>query len=277
MSKVFISSDIEGCAGIVDWQQVLGPGPEYEMGRSLLLAEINAAIEGAMEGGADEIVVNDSHHSMQNLPPHQLAGNASYISGRYKPLYMMQGLDDTFDAAFFVAYHGAIGGEASVLSHTYNPRAIADLRLNDRRAGESAVNALVAAHHGVPIALITGDRHTAEQARPFMPEAEFVIVKESVSRFAAHSMHPQQARIAIRAGAARALADARDIRPPDIDLPARLEIDFLVADMAEMASWINGAKQTAERTVTLESSNPLELYRSFVAIIYLTRSLVEQM
>ncbi|HEX3325613.1 MAG TPA: M55 family metallopeptidase, partial [Actinomycetota bacterium] len=121
MTKIFISSDIEGCAGIVDWQQVLQGGADYEMGRRLLLGEINAAIEGAAKRGVNEIVVNDSHSTMQNLDPEQLAGDAAYISGRYKPLYMMQGLDSSFDAAFFIAYHGAIGGEPSVLSHTYNP------------------------------------------------------------------------------------------------------------------------------------------------------------
>ncbi|MDP9235032.1 MAG: M55 family metallopeptidase [Actinomycetota bacterium] len=276
MTKLFISSDIEGCAGIVDWQQVLQGGADYEMGRRLLLGEINAAIEGAAKCGLDEIVVNDSHSTMQNLDPEQLAGDATYISGRYKPLYMMQGLDSSFDAAFFIAYHGAIGGEPSVLSHTYNPRAIADVRLDGVVVGESAVNALVALHHEVPIVLVTGDRQTAEQARPFLPHAEYVVVKEAVSRFAAQSMHPHAARAAIAAGAERALSTTNPPSPPRIDLPAQLEIDFLTADMARMATWISGVTQTAERTVLLEGSNPLDLYQAFVAIIYLTRSIVEQ-
>jgi D-amino peptidase len=276
MTKVFISSDIEGCAGIVDWQQVLGTGDEVEMGRRLLLGEVNAAIDGAVAGGADEIVVNDSHWTMQNLDPSQLGGNASYISGRFKPLYMMQGLDESFDAAFFVAYHGAIGGEPAVLSHTYNPRAIADVRLNGTVVGESAINALVALHHDVPIVLVTGDGQTAEQARRFLQGAEYVVVKESISRFAAHSLHPDRARQAISAGAERALSRADQIQPPQIELPARLEIDFLTADMAGMATWIQGVQQTGSRTVTLEGSEPLDLYRTFVAIVFLTRSLVEE-
>jgi D-amino peptidase len=276
MTKLFISSDIEGCAGIVDWQQVLPGGPDYEMGRRLLLGEINAAIEGAQRCGVDEIVVNDSHSSMQNLDPELLAGGASYISGSHKPLYMMQGLDPSFDAVFFIAYHGAIGGEPSVLSHTYNPRAIADVRLNGKVVGESAVNALVALHHRVPIVLITGDRQTAAQAMPFLPGAEPVIVKESISRFAAQSMHPHAARAAIVEGAQRALSTQAPLGPPQIDLPARLEIDFLTADMAQKATWITGVERTAERTVLLESSNSLELYEAFVAIIFLTRSIVEQ-
>lgn len=275
MSKVFISSDIEGCAGVVDWDQVLRTGPEYEMGCRLLVGEINAAIEGALRGGAEELVVNDSHSTMHNIDPETLSGDASYISGRYKPLYMMQGLDETFDAVFFVAYHGAIGGEAAVLSHTYNPRAIADIRLNGTTVGESAINALVALHYRVPVALVTGDRQTAEQARPFFPHAEYVVVKDSVSRFAAHSMHPHRARAAITAGAEAALARVSNLGPPRIELPARLEIDFLNADLAGMATWISGVKQTAPRTVSLNGSNLLELYQRFVAIIFLTRSIVE--
>jgi D-amino peptidase len=276
MTKLFISSDIEGCAGIVDWQQVLQGGSDYEMGRRLLLGEINAAIEGALKCGVDEIVVNDSHSTMQNLDPELLAGDASYISGSYKPIYMMQGLDRSFHAVFFIAYHGAIGGEPSVLSHTYNPRAIADVRLNGKVVGESAVNALVALHYQVPIVLITGDRQTSEQAKPFLPHAEHVIVKESISRFAASSMHPHAARAAIAEGAGRALSTPDRPGLPEIELPARLEIDLLTADMAQMATWISGVEQTAERTVLVQGSDPLELYQAFVAVIYLTRSIVEQ-
>src|SRR5258707_14107938 len=120
--KVFVSSDMEGTAGVVDWDQCVGDGPEAAAGRRLLLAEVNAAIEGALAGGATQIVLNDSHATMRNLPPAELAGGASYISGRHKPLYMMQGLDDSFGAGLFVSYHGALGGPGG-LAHTYHPRA----------------------------------------------------------------------------------------------------------------------------------------------------------
>src|SRR5207244_6895771 len=95
--KVFLSSDMEGTAGVVDWEQCVGDGPQAAAGRKLLLAEVNATIEGALAGGATEIVVNDSHAHMRNLPPGELLGGASYISGSHKPMYMMQGLDDSFD------------------------------------------------------------------------------------------------------------------------------------------------------------------------------------
>jgi D-amino peptidase len=274
--KVFISSDIEGAAGIVDWEQVRAPGAEYEIGRELLTAEVNAAIDGAVEAGASHILVNDSHRTMYNLRPAELHHHASYLSGRHKPLYMMEGLDATFDAAFMVAYHGAIGAERAILSHTYNPAAVWEARLNGIAVGESALNALVALHHGVPVVLITGDDATAEEARPFLPEVEAVVVKRSITRFAAESVHPDRARELIRAGAARALARAGAARPPAIDLPATLELTFLTSDMAEMASWIRGVQRTGVRVVSATDDDPLRLYRTFVAIIALTRSIVER-
>lgn len=273
--RVFISSDIEGTAGIVDWQQVRASGADYELGRRLLTDEVNAAIDGAVEAGATEILVNDSHSTMQNIRPNALHGNASYLSGKHKPLYMMEGLDATFDAVFMVAYHGAIGAEHAILSHTYNPLAVWEARLNGVPVGESALNALVALHHRVPVVLITGDDATSEEARPFLPAVEAVVVKRSITRFAAESLHPDRACQLIRDGAARAVARATAISPPAIDLPATLDVTFLTADMAEMATWIRGVERSDVRVVTITDDEPLRLYRTFVTIISLTRSIVE--
>ena len=274
--RVFISTDIEGTAGIVDWQQVRGPGAEYEMGRRLLTDEVNAAIDGAALAGAEHILVNDSHSTMQNMAPGALHQRASYLSGRHKPLYMMEGLDATFDAVFMVAYHGAIGAEHAILSHTYNPGAVWEVRVNGVVAGESALNALVALHHRVPVVLITGDDATAQEARPFMPEIETVVVKRSITRFAAESLHPARACELIRAGAETALARAGSAGLPAIELPATIEISFLTADMADMATWIRGVERAGPRTVTASGDDPLALYRAFVAIINLTRAIVER-
>jgi D-amino peptidase len=273
--KLYISSDIEGTAGIVDWQQVSGPGREYEIGRRLLLDEVNAAIDGAAEAGATEVLLNDSHSIMQNLSPAELHHDTAYLSGRHKPLYMMEGLDASFDAVFLIAYHGGISAERAILSHTYNPRAIWEVKLNGLAVGESALNALVALHHGVPVTLITGDQATMDESAPFMPDFESVIVKRSITRFAAENLHPRRACELIREGAARAIERGGAVSVPTIELPATIEITFLTADMAEWASWLHGVERVAPRVVTYTDSEPLRIYQTFVTIIQLTRSLVE--
>ena len=271
--KVYLSTDMEGTAGIVDWAQCVGDGPEAAAGRELLLAEVNAAIDGALAAGATEIVVNDSHSVMRNLAPEQLHGRATYISGSHKPLYMMEGLDSSFDAIFFVSYHGSMGGDPAVLSHTYNPRAVAEVRLNGQVVGESGVNALVAAHYGVPVVLVTGDQTACAETVAVVPRVQTAVVKESITRFAASSLHPQMARELIRAAATRALEGLADAPAPDVPSPSTLEVTWRTADMAEMATWIRGVERTSTRVTRAADTDRLRLFRTFITTVLLTRGI----
>jgi len=272
--KLFISSDMEGTAGVVDWSQCLLGEPEYEYYRTLLQGEVNAAIEGAQAAGATEFLVNDSHSKMQNLRPDTLAGNARYLSGSHKPMYMMEGLDPSYDAVFFVSYHGSMS-TSSPLSHTYNPRAIAEVSLNGTVVGESGINSLVALAHGVPIVLVTGDDVTAAEAARINPEIHTAVVKTAVSRFAADSMHPAQARDLISTQAQAAVEALADARPPTIQLPATLAVTFRNADLAEMATWITGVTRSGSTTAEISDDDPLRLFRTFVTVVLLTRGIAE--
>ncbi len=274
--KIFLSTDFEGTSGIVAWEQIIEGNAEYEQGRRLLTDEVNAVITGAIDAGATEFVVNDSHHAMRNLHPQNLLGRATLITGQHKPLYMMQGLDESFDGICFVSYHGSIGAEHAILSHTYNPRAIWEVRINDEIVGESGINALVAAHFNVPIIFVSGDAATAQEAEYIAPRAEKVVVKQSIGRFAASHLHPEVARELLQAGAVRAVRNLETMQPPQFKLPVTLEITFLVADMAEMSLWIRGVERVSSRTVRVVGEDLLNLYRTFVTIVTLTRSLVDR-
>jgi D-amino peptidase len=147
--------------------------------------------------------------------------------------------------------------------------------LNGQIVGESAINMLVAAHHGVPVVLITGDDVTAEEARRFAPGIEAVVVKRSITRFAAESLHPEVARERIREGARRAIASAGAAAAPAIARPARLDLTLLTSDLAEMATWLRGVERTGTRAVQIVDDEPLRLYRTFVTLIALTRAIIE--
>lgn len=273
--KIFISSDMEGTAGVVDWDQCLAGGARYEYSTALLTGEVNAAIEGAAAAGATEFLVNDSHSKMANLRPGDLAGRASYLSGRYKPMYMMEGLDAGFDAIFFVSYHGSAGSDGSALSHTYYPAAFAEVTVNGAVAGEAGINALVARAHGVPIALVTGDATTAEETERFCPKVKTAVVKRSVTRFAAESLHPDAARELIRDRAREAVRDLGDVSPPDIDVPVTLGMSFRSGDYCQLAARIAGVERTGPLTATLTGEDPLWVYQTFITVVLLCRGLVE--
>jgi D-amino peptidase len=272
--RIYISVDMEGVAGIVDWAQCIADGEDYALGRDLLVGEVNAAIDGALAAGATHVMVNDAHSVMRNLPPGALAGRASYLSGRFKPRYMMEGLDSSYDAAVFLGYHAAMASPG-VLSHTYNPRAIANVAINGVTTGEAGLNALVAQHFGVPVAVITGDQHVGPEAAPFCPGIAPVQVKTSISRYAASHEHPLTARELIRDGVTAALGRLGSLAPPSIAMPATIEVTFLSPDMAEQATWIRDVTRTDSRTVTLRDDDPLRLFQAFITLVFLTRSLVE--
>lgn len=272
--KVWISCDMEGVAGVVDWSQCQpDDAVAYAQGCALMLAEVNAAIDGAVAAGADEIVVNDSHGRMFNLDPASLHGRAGYLAGRHKPLYMVQGLDESVDVAFLVGYHGSISGEPSAMSHTYNPEVFSGARVNGQWVGESGLNALVTQHYGVPIALVSGDQVTRAETEPFAPDAEYVVVKESITRFSALNLHPLESCDRIREAAGRAVEKvaAGTVAVASIDSPVRLELDTQTGDMAEVATWVDGVERVDQRTVVITGDDLLGVFQRFVAVNYITR------
>lgn len=274
--KLFLSTDFEGVSGIVAWEQIIEGNAEYEQGRRLLTDEVNAVISGALEAGVTEFVVNDSHHWMRNLHPQDLLGKATLITGKHKPLYMMEGMDNSFAGVCFVGYHGSIGAAHAVLSHTYSPSVIWEVRINGKIVGESGINALVAAHYGVPIMLVSGDAATTHEAEDIAPRAERIMVKDSLGRFAASNLHPEVACDLLRNGTKRAVQQLASMQAPPFALPVTMEITFLVADMAEMALWVRGVERVNARTVKVVGEQLLDLYRTFVTILTLTRSLIDK-
>ncbi|MCL2781786.1 MAG: M55 family metallopeptidase [Actinomycetia bacterium] len=272
--KIWISFDMEGVAGVVDWEQCRpSGGPKYQVGCELTLGEVNASIEGAVAAGATTVVVNDSHGAMANLDPRRLAGGARYISGRHKPLYMMQGLDGSVDGIFCIGYHGSISGRPSTLSHSYNPDVFTAARINGELVGETGINALVAEHYGVPFALLAGDAVTWQEGQKFAADAEHVRTKESITRFCAENLHPDESCELIRAAAERAVRRlaAEGMRAPGLPRPTSLELEMLTADMAEVATWARGVERIADRAVRISGDDLLTVFQSFVAVSYITR------
>lgn len=270
---VYISADVEGVAGVADWSQIMPGEPDYAIGRALMADEVNAAIEGAFEAGADRVVVNDAHSRMTNLSPQMVDPRARLILGKFKPMYMLQGLDATFGAAFFIGYHGGIGESEAILSHTYNPRVIWEARIDGRVVGELGINMLVCDFYGVPLRLVSGDQSIVLEARATVPSVHVADVKRSFGRYSAESLSPSEACRVIRREAEASLQAVPSLEP--LRRPVTVELTFLVADMATMSEWIRGVQRVGPRTVSFASADGMEAYRTFNAINTLCRSIAE--
>ncbi|MEM2916809.1 MAG: M55 family metallopeptidase [Candidatus Bathyarchaeia archaeon] len=267
--KVYISADMEGVAGIVHGEHVLRDGKEHERARKLMTQEVNAAIEGAIEAGAKSIVVNDSHGTMRNILPEELHETAELITGSPKPFGMMQGIDSTFNAAFFIGYHAMKGAYPGVLDHSYHSRVIHDILLNNQHLGETGINAALAGYYNVPVALVTGDNVVTNEASQLLKNVETATVKEGMGRFAAKCLSPTMARQLIKKKAFQALKNLKKFKPFKIEPPLRLELTFVSTDMTQMAELVPGVKRIDGRTISFVSNDFLELYKAFYAMIVL--------
>jgi D-amino peptidase len=266
--RVYISVDMEGVAGVAHEDQTDPIDPhhagEYNRFRRLMTNEANAAIAGALEAGAKAVLVNDSHWLMRNLLAEELNPAAELLSGGPKHLSMVEGIDGGFDAAMFIGYHARAGTRNATIDHTYTSR-VYEARLNGEPVGELALNAAMAGVYGVPVALVSGDQALATEARTLLGDGiETVVVKEAVGRFAARSLAPAVACERIRAGAASALR--RKHKLLKIAPPIRLEVDFALTQMADMAELVPGSVRTGGRTVDYIGDDYREVFRAWRAM-----------
>ncbi len=271
--KLFISADMEGVAGVVRDEQTDPAGRDYPLARHLMTLEVNAAIEGALEAGVQEIVVSDGHWSGTNLLPEELHPAAELLSGYPRRLYMAEGMGPGFDAAFFVGYHASAGTRDAVLDHSgADPRLVPEVRLNGVRQSEGSLNGYLCGYFDCPVALFTGDAAAVSEMHGFRLEVEGVVVKESLAQQAARSLHPEIARRRIRTGAHRAFERLDNIAPMRLEGRGELQVDFLRTAMADSCERVPGVRRVGARSVAYAGDDYVQLYKLYLAMIDLAQA-----
>lgn len=265
--KIYISADLEGIAGVVSDEQRSRKGLDYQMARRWMAQEVNAAVEGAIQAGAQEIVVNDAHAGAINLALSDLHERVALISGGNKPLGMMEGIQAGFDAAFFIGYHAMRGTQNACLDHTYSEKRIIAVRVNGTAYGELGINAAVAGHFGVPVVLVSGDARAVEEAGTCLGEVVGVVVKEGIGRGAAKSLSQARVHQLLRQGAQRALEDLSRYQPLVFPSPIALEVEFVGTQHADGAELLPGVERTGSRTVAAKGEDFLGIFRLFLLML----------
>ena len=273
MVKVLISADMEGTCGVSSWIHVKAPEEsggtlnnqsEYERFRRLMTQEVNAAIEGALAGGADEVIVNDSHDGQRNIIIEDLHPDARYISGGDKPLGMMQGIDLAgIGAVFFTGYHARAGTPGAPLAHTWTTF-FQDVRFDGESTGEFGINAAIAGDFGVPVVLIAGDEKAVAQTQSQLGSHVIgAVVKDGISSTAAIHLSPNRARELIRTGAQKAVESLSGANPYVIDKPTQIELEFEHQSRADQCMLFTGVDRVGPRTIGFTVATGQELCRVF--------------
>lgn len=269
--NVYISVDMEGISGVVFPSQCSNGKLDYERFRRLMTAELNAAVEGALAGGAERIIVNDAHGTQNNILIEELHPAAELISGVPKPHGMMQGIGPEIDAAFLIGYHAMAGSRNGIIAHTMTGQ-VAEVSINGLVVGETGLNAALAGAFDVPVVLVTGDQVTTEEACSQLGEIETVAVKEGVSQTAARSLHPEVAAEKIKAAAERALK--LKVKPFKVAFPLKTKITFNLPACADMAEHVPGIHRIDGRTMEWTSEDVNSFSSTFQAVAVLLPMMV---
>jgi len=264
--KVFISVDMEGVTGVVNVDDATRGGKDYDYFRQTMTREANAAIEGALAAGATEIIVRDSHGTALNLLPEMLNRNSKLLRDWSQgPMFMMESIDESFDAAIFVGYHAKAGTPDGVLDHTSSGN-VTDVSINGVSMPETGYNALMAGYYGVPVVFVSGDQAVCDQAEEILGNVETVAVKEGIGA-AALNLHPEVAREKIRDGVERSLRNLDDYQPYRMSPPYTLVLTLKTEhNIFRGAALYPGAERTGEWELTYRANDVMEIIRAYVGM-----------
>lgn len=266
MKKVFISADIEGTAFAATWDSTHIGGHDYERNRQEMTNEVIAAAEGAYAAGAELVVVKDAHGPGINIYPEQMPEYVQLIRGwTFEPRCMVEGLDETFDAAFYVGYHNGAGLEGNILSHTISGAAGA-VRVNGEAATEFLIYSYMAAYYGVPSVLLTGDRALCENSRKYHSCLKTVAVKDDMGG-RTQGLSSKLVCKMIKETAEEALK--QDLTGAVIRLPEHFDVEIAFKDHSQAVrkSYYPGARLLNPVTVGFESSDWYEVCRMLMFVV----------
>jgi len=247
---VFIITDAEGVAGICRQEQVEPQNPEL---RQLLTGEVNAAVEGFLAGGADEVIVWDGHDGSQTLSLETLHPQAKLMQGG---LSVGMTLERHYAAVAFVGQHSLAGVQAGIMAHSYSSLGIQNIRLNGKPVGEIETRAALAGWYNTPVIFLSGDQAAARELLQIIPAAETAAVKEGLGRYTCLSLSAQAARDLIRDQATRAMQKLGQIRPYRIEGPVTIEYEYTTRNsLPADAALRPGTQVVDDRTIRYQGKD----------------------
>lgn len=263
--RIYIAVDMEGISGIVIREQVFKGERVYEESRHLLVGDVNAAVQGALDGGADEVLVVDAHGDGFNFIPEDLHEAAQYIigGGRQERFPFLVGSD----ALFLVGYHAMAGTENAIRDHTMSSANWQDFMLNGETVGEISIDAAVAGYFGVPVALVTGDDKACAEAERFLPGVETAVVKWGLGRHSGRILAPKRARQIIRSQAAVATRRAKELPPYRIAPPITVRLRYTGTDLID--------RKAFDETTTIKIDGRTVEYRGDDLLEVLSRCAIQ--
>lgn len=254
VQRAFIVTDIEGTAGVTSFRDETYADARYlDHARRLATAELNAAVEGLVAAGVEDVLVMDGH-GVGGLWYEDVHPAVKLLHGRpLAPRQFWDGIVDEYEVGLIVGQHAMAGVRSSNMNHTQSSLSIDSIVLNDRTIGEIAQLALYHGAAGMPFIFLSGEADACREAEDLISGITTAAVKRGIGRHSAISLSPREARERIRRGAQEAVE--HHLRTPVAPLawppPYVLRKRYFHTDDADAAARAAGAERVDAQTVEI--------------------------
>lgn len=256
--RIFVITDAEGVGGVCRQDQT---EPTNQEMRQLLTGEINAAVDGFLAGGADEVVVWDGHDGSQTLSTLTIHPKARLVIGGLNASMLME---RRWSGVAYIGQHSRANVRGGIMAHSYSSLGIQNMLLNGKPVGEIDMIAAMAGHFGTPVIMLSGDKAAADELREIVPQAELAVVKEGLSRHTCISLSAPAARDLIRETARRSVGNIGAIKPYTVPAPVTLQIEYTTRNSLPLDSESRaGAEVLDDRTIRFRGKDVLDVWRQY--------------
>ena len=276
--KIYIIIDMEGITGVVSPDKQAKPGsPGYEEARKFLMSDLNATVEGALEGGVSEVLIYDMHYYGLNVILDKLHPKAKIIMGNPHIVPPEMGLNNTFKGMLMIGFHAMAETKGALLPHTYSYDMKA-LYLNGVLMGEIGMEASIAGSYGVPLIMVSGDSKGIEEGKKIVEDFEEATVKYAIDDEGAVCLPLSISKEIIKEKALSAVKRINDFKPYKVpksgDPKSRYSIDLEFYEPKYVEKAMAVAKKTgkkniykkSETKIVLEGNNLPLLWKGFTKI-----------
>jgi len=228
--KIYVNTDIEGICGVFCEDQLGPEGRLYPEARRFLTAQVNAAVEGAYEGGATEVIVLDGHAGKRHLLLEEMDERGKYVEGGGGSQWLpfLEGCD----GMLLVGVHAKAGTQGAVIDHTQSLWGVRSIVINGIEVGEIGQATMIAGAWNVPLLMAAGDEKACAEANELVPGIAQAVVKWGTHRFGALHMHPRAACRKIKECAKEAMSLVGKIKPYVLKKPVVQRMELATSDIA---------------------------------------------
>jgi D-amino peptidase len=161
---ILIYADMEGCAGITEWDEVIPGSPKFFQSAKQMTDEINACAKGAFKAGAYRVLLNDLHWAYNNVLWMDLDSRIEIKKGENLNIALFN--EEKIDAVMLIGLHAKAFTKNAILDHSWRLKGYQKrMHSHGQEIGEIGFIAQLVYEQKIPLIFVSADKAGCQEAK----------------------------------------------------------------------------------------------------------------